>query len=256
METIMPAGVTAIIPTLNEAGAITGIVRGLIQRGAERVIVADGCSSDGTQDLARSAGATVVTEFRRGYGRACLAGVAAAGNAPILLFLDGDGADSLDGAVSVTRRLVDRRLDLVLGTRVTALGQRQAQTSVAAAGNQLCAWWLRTAFQCTLTDFPSMKAISRDAYFRLHPEHLMYGWTAQLIARAARYGLPTSELPILYVRGSGKSKVSGTIAGALRAGRDMLAVIAAESVAAAFFSTAQWLQKLRRRNAAAGGSAL
>jgi len=234
MAALTASSVTAIIPALNEAPAIGDIVRGLLDRGVGHVVVADGGSTDGTAELARGAGATVVVEPRRGYGNACLAGVAAAGDAPVLLFLDGDGAEDLDGAMRVAAAVLDGRAELTLGSRAVHGAEAGAQTALARFGNRVCSFWLRRAFAATITDLPSMKAIRRDTYEHLHPGHRHYGWTAQLLARAARSRVRTVEIPVHYRRRTGRSKVSGTVSGALSAGLQMLAVIGWEHVGATF----------------------
>jgi glycosyltransferase involved in cell wall biosynthesis len=234
MAALTPESVTAIIPALNEAQAIGGVVRGLLVRGIGRVVVSDGASSDGTAELARKEGATVVIDSRRGYGNACLAGAAAAGDAPILLFLDGDGAEDLDGAMQVVAEILEGRADLALGTRGVRRTEAGAQTSMAKLGNAICSLWLRHAFGAAITDLPSMKAIRRDTYERLHVDHRQYGWTAQLLARAARNRLRMVEIPVNYRRRVGRSKVSGTARGALIAGYQMLEAIGREQVAGIF----------------------
>jgi glycosyltransferase involved in cell wall biosynthesis len=228
MEALTLAAVTAIIPALNEAASIGPIVASLLDRGIGRVVVADGGSVDATAALAREAGATVVVQRERGYGSACLAGIAEADGASVLLFLDGDGAEDLDSAVRVAETLLRGDAGIVLGKRVVEPGEAGAQTLLARGGNALCAWWLRVAFGATISDFASMKAVRRETYEQLHPEQRRYGWTAQLIARAARERVAMIEISVPYRRRSGRSKVSGTLKGALAAGRQMLAVIAVE----------------------------
>jgi glycosyltransferase involved in cell wall biosynthesis len=237
METLTLADVTAVIPALNEAASIGQIVAGLLARGIGRAVVADGGSSDATVTLAQDSGATVVVQRERGYGSACLAGVAAADAAPVLLFLDGDGAEDLDGAVLVAEALLRGDADIVLGKRTVAADQAGAQTLLAHCGNAACSWWLRAAFSADVSDFASLKAIRRGTYELLHPEHRRYGWTAQLIARAARNHVAMFEIPVPYGRRTGKSKVSGTLRGALAAGRQMLVVIGEETCGSLLHST-------------------
>ena len=253
METLTLADATAIVPAIDEERSIGEVVRGLLERGVGRVIVADGGSGDGTAALAAAAGAHVIIEPRRGYGRACLSGVAAAGEAPILLFLDGDGAEDLDGAARVVQALLDQHADLALGVRVVAPGEDGAQTSLARAGNRFCSWWLRGAFGAEITDLPSMKAIRRELYEQLHPEDPLYGWTAQLLARAARRRLRIVELPVSYRRRTGRSKVSGTARGALRAGSQMLVAIGRESAGACADALTARLSRFAGRKALAQG---
>ena len=136
METLTLASVTAIIPALDEEAAIGPIVAGLLDRGIGHVVVADGGSSDATASLARAAGAVVVVQPERGYGSACLAGVAAAAAAPVLLFLDGDGADDLDGAARVAGALLRGDADLVLGKRIVSLVKREPKRLRPAAATR------------------------------------------------------------------------------------------------------------------------
>jgi glycosyltransferase involved in cell wall biosynthesis len=236
MASLTARSVTAIIPALNEAQAIGGVVRGLLDRGIGRVVVADGGSTDGTVELAREAGATVIVELQRGYGNACLAGAAAAIDAPILLFLDGDGAEDLDNAMELVQAVLDGRAELALGSRSARGAEAGAQTALARFGNRICSFWLRRAFGATITDLPSMKVIRRDSYDQLHPDHRQYGWTAQLLARAARSRVKSVEIPVHYRRRTGRSKVSGTVGGAWCAGLQMLTVIGREYLGATFVS--------------------
>src|SRR5438105_4577230 len=151
--------VVAIIPALNEEDAISAVVRDLPRDLVGRVIVVDNGSDDGTAAAAASAGAEVVREPRRGYGRACLAGMAAASGADVYLFLDGDYSDYPEEAGRVLAPVLEGRADLVLGSRTLGRRERGALTPQALAGNWLASHLIRLLDGVKVTDLAPFKAI-------------------------------------------------------------------------------------------------
>jgi glycosyltransferase involved in cell wall biosynthesis len=219
-------GVAVVIPTFNEAESIGAVVAGLPRDIVGRVIVADGGSTDGTADVARRAGAEIVS-VGRGYGRACLAGAQAAAGAGIIVFMDGDGADDPAAIAEMAAAIESDRYDFVIGSR--ARGNREPGSM---AGHQILAglaagkligllYWVR------YTDMCAYRAIRRDTLLALGMRELTYGWNLEMQMRAARSGLRVLELPVAYRRRSGgESKVAGNLRGSLYAGLRIIATFA------------------------------
>jgi glycosyltransferase involved in cell wall biosynthesis len=213
--------IAAVIPALNEALSIARVVGGLLARtdvSLDRVIVVDNGSTDDTGALARAAGAEVVREPQRGYGRACLAGVLAARDAEIIVLLDGDAADDPDDLPRVLAPLLRCEADLVVGSRT--LGSREAgsMTPQQIFGNALAAWLMRRLYGVRVSDLGPFRAIRRADLLALEMAELTYGWSVEMMVKAARRGYRYREVPVQYRRRIGVSKVGGTLAGSLRAG--------------------------------------
>ncbi len=218
-----------MIPALNEAEAIGDVVRG-IARFVDEVIVADNGSTDETAAVARAAGARVVLEPQRGYGAACLRGLAAASAADIVLMLDADGSDDPDDAPLLLAPVLSGEVDFALGARDPARTERGAMTPVQRFGNWLAPALMRLRVGTTYTDMPPFKAITRQALSRLALDDRGYGFTIQLLLRAHAHGLRVQEVPVrCRRRRGGESKVSGTLSGTLRASARILYSIARHS---------------------------
>lgn len=218
--------IAVIIPALNEAPAIARVVAGLWAQAhipLERIIVVDNGSSDGTGGLARGAGAQVVREERRGYGRACRAGVAAADGADVIVLLDGDAADDPRDLPRVLAPLLGGQADLVVGSRALGVWESGSMTPQQRFGNRLAAWLLRRLYGVRVTDLGPFRAIRRDALLALEMGEMTSGWSVEMMVKAARAGYRYREVPVHYRRRIGVSKVGGTLAGSLRAGWCILA---------------------------------
>jgi len=222
--------VVAIIPARDEAEAIEGVVSALPDW-IDRVIVVDNGSRDATAVVARQAGATVVHEPHAGYGAACLAGVAEATEADILLFLDGDGSDDGGEAGRVVAPLVAGEADLVIGSRVLGGAGADTMTLAQRWGNGLASTLLRWIWSRPCTDLGPFRAISATAYRRIEMIDRDYGWTVEMQARAFRHGLKVVEVPVSRgLRRGGVSKITATLAGVLKAGWKILSVIGREAI--------------------------
>jgi glycosyltransferase involved in cell wall biosynthesis len=219
---IMPATVV-VIPTLDEEDAIGGVVHAISRDLAGRVIVADGGSVDATAARARAAGADVI-DAGRGYGRACLAGAAAADGADIVVFMDGDGADDPAYMAALVEPIRAGRFDFVIGSR--ARGEREPGS---IAWHQLLAGRLAGAgmealYGVRYTDMCAYRAIRRDLLLRLGMSEMTYGWNIEMQMRAARAGLRVLEIPVPCRRRSGgASKVAGSFRGSVRAATRIIA---------------------------------
>jgi glycosyltransferase involved in cell wall biosynthesis len=221
------AGTVAIIPALNEAGSIGAVLCDLPRASLARTIVVDNGSRDATAAIAARHGAEVVYEPRRGYGFACMAGVAAAPEASLYLFLDGDYSDYPDEAGALVAPILAGRADVVLGTRMLRPEARAALPPAARAGNRLASRLIRARYDVRVTDLAPFKAVSGDALRRLALQERTYGWTIELIVRAVQQRLRIQEVPVRYRRRlAGESKVSGNLPGTLRASARILTTLA------------------------------
>jgi glycosyltransferase involved in cell wall biosynthesis len=213
--------VAVVIPTLNEAESITGVVQEIPRDLAQEIIVVDGGSSDGTALAAKSAGARVIVSDRRGYGAACAEGAAAASpECGVVVFMDGDGADRGD----LVARLVDpiRRgeCDFVIASRTRGECEPGAMSRHQILAGYLAGLGTRALYGVRYTDMCAYRAIRRDALELLKMREMTYGWNIEMQMRAAHMGLRILEVPMPYRRRSGgTSKVSGSFGGSLRAAR-------------------------------------
>jgi glycosyltransferase involved in cell wall biosynthesis len=212
--------VRAIIPTLNEAETIAGVIASLPREVVQEVIVSDSGSRDGTPEIARDAGARVVSLTQRGYGRACAAGVAAEGtDCGIVLFLDGDGADRADLAAMLIAPIQAGTHDFVIGSRVRGEREPGSMSWHQVLAGRLAGWIMSLLYGVRYTDMCAFRAIRRDALERLDMRETTYGWNIEMQMLAARAGLRILELPVPYrCRAGGSSKVAGSLRGSLRAG--------------------------------------
>jgi glycosyltransferase involved in cell wall biosynthesis len=211
--------VTAIIPALDEEGAIGATVARLDRRLVHEVIVVDNGSRDRTAERAREAGARVVFEGRRGYGSACLAGVRAAASSDILVFLDGDGSEAPEDLPRVLEPVLRGEADLVLGSRTLGEQEPGSVSRHQRWGNWLVVGLLGMLTGVRLSDFGPFRAVRAEALRRLDMSHPTYGWPIEMVAKAIRRGLRIMEVPVrTRPRMSGESKVTGTLWGSLLAG--------------------------------------
>ncbi|HET9316445.1 MAG TPA: glycosyltransferase family 2 protein [Vicinamibacteria bacterium] len=217
--------VVVVIPAIDEEPAI-GRVLADIPRSVSEVIVVDNGSRDRTADVAAAMGATVVHEPRRGYGQACLAGVAAAGDADILVFLDGDGSDHPEQLADVLGPVARGEADLVIGSRALGRSAPGAHPWHAVMGTRLCVSLMNRLIGTAATDLGPFRAITASALRRLDMRDRDFGWTVEMQVKARRHGLRVREVPVDYRPRIGRSKVSGTLGGSVRAGVKILAVIA------------------------------
>jgi glycosyltransferase involved in cell wall biosynthesis len=219
-----------IMPTRNEAAALPKVLSAILPLVAE-VIVVDTASTDGTPEIAASMGARVVSEPRRGYGRACLAGIAALSPAvDTVLFMDADASDRPEDLPRLLAPIIEEGAELVIGARSLDV-ERGALTPQQRFGNALACRLIRMIWGVSYTDLGPFRVIRRDALDRLQMRDETWGWTVEMQVRAARLGLRVREVPVGYRRRIGHSKISGTLMGTIKAGWKILWVIAAEALA-------------------------
>jgi glycosyltransferase involved in cell wall biosynthesis len=211
-------GVTVVIPTFNEAESIASVIAELPRTVVDRVIVADGGSTDGTQERARNAGAEVIA-VGRGYGLACLTGTQATADDDIVVFMDGDGADDPTAIAALVDPIRSGDYDFVIASR--ARGEREPG-SIAAhqlLAGVIAGWLTGLLYGVRYTDMCAFRAIRRDTLLKLGMREPTYGWNLEMQMRVARAGLRVLEVPVAYrKRLGGESKVAGSLRGSVKAG--------------------------------------
>lgn len=218
--------VTAIIPALNEAECIGAVLDALPDTTIDEVIVVDGGSTDGSVEIAQDAGARVLHEPRRGYGRACATGLAAA-EGDVVLFLDADGADDPAHIPDLLAPILDGTADLALGSRLAGGIARRAMPWHQRFGNWLSAALIRRLYGIRLTDLAPFRAARRERLLELELVEMTYGWPTEMIVKAARAGWRIVEVPVRHrPRFGGRSKISGTVRGTVLAAVHILRAIA------------------------------
>jgi hypothetical protein len=195
---------------------------------ADDVFVVDNGSTDGTAVVAAELGARVIPEPRRGYGAACLAGIAAANSADILVFLDADFSDHPEQMERLVAPIARGEADLVIGSRTLGDRERGALTIVQRWGNVLACFLIRWLWGHRYTDLGPFRAIRASALHGLRMDDRNYGWTIQMQIRALQAGLRVLETPVDYRRRIGESKISGTLRGVVGAGTRILATVLRE----------------------------
>ena len=232
-ERSLPA-IGVVIPALNEEATIADqvaevrAVAGRLDLPAriERVVVVDNGSTDRTAQRAAAAGATVVSEPRRGYGRACCTGVLAAGDVDLIVQMDGDRSDRFDELPLLLQPLLAGEADLVIGSRTLGSYEPGSLLPQQRFGNWLAAQLLRLLYGVRVTDIGPFRVIRRRDLLALGMREMTYGRSVEMIARAARNGLRVREVPVTYRRrAGGESKVSGNLMASVRAGARITATI-------------------------------
>jgi glycosyltransferase involved in cell wall biosynthesis len=217
--------ISTIIPALNEESAIGRVIAD-IPEWVDDIIVADNGSSDATADAARAAGARVVLEPQRGYGSACLAGLAALAETDIVVFVDGDYSDYPGEMAGLVDPIIAGDAALVIGSRIAGRRTRGALTPQQRFGNWLACRLMRQFYGSAFTDLGPFRAIDAKALRELHMTDRAYGWTVEMQIRALQVQLAVQEIPVSYRPRIGTSKISGTLKGSVLAGVTILSVIA------------------------------
>ena len=216
--------IVVIIPVLNEEDSI-GLVLAHIPAGmAAAVIVVDNGSTDRTAAVAAEGGAVVVREPRRGYGVACLRGMAEAArfDPDIIVFLDGDFSDYPEEMADLVRPIVEEGCDLVIGSRMLGRRAPGSMPVQAVIGNVLVPRIIRWLYGHRYTDLGPFRAIRYDRLLALEMADKDFGWTVEMQIKAAQQGYRTLDVPVSYRRRVGISKITGTLSGAVRAGVKIL----------------------------------
>lgn len=209
-----------IIPCLNEEAPIADVVREVLAQNVDEVIVVDNGSTDQTAQRAAEAGARVVREPERGYGRACAAGLnAVRPDAEIVCFLDGDGSDVPDFLPSIVRPIAEDEADFVMGSRLRGRREAGSMTPQQLVAGWLAGCLLRLAYGVRFTDMSPFRAMSVERLRSLNMTEPTYGWNLEMQMRAAASHCRIVEIPVDHRRRrGGVSKVSGNLVAGLQAG--------------------------------------
>lgn len=217
--------IKVIIPAYNEADAIAKVIHDIPSL-VDEVIVVSNNSTDQTEQEAKKAGATVLSEVRKGYGYACLKGmeyIAQQENKPdIIVFLDGDYSDYPEQLTELIEPIIQHQVDFVLGARVANLREEGALTPQQIFGNGLATWLMKLFFKARFTDLGPFRAIRYQTLLDLAMEDKTYGWTVEMQLKILKRNIPYLEIPVKYRNRIGVSKVSGTVKGTIFAGIKIL----------------------------------
>lgn len=208
--------VSVIIPVLNEEGAIANVINDIPKKLVQEIIVVDNGCTDQTADIARKHGAKVVVEPIKGYGRACLTGIAHVKDADIVVFLDGDYSDDPKQMYSLLQPIQDGLAEFVIGARVPS--EKGALLPQAKFGNKLATVLMQFLFGVKYTDLGPFRAILYKKLLALEMQDKNFGWTIEMQLKAAKAGMNVIEIPVTYRKRIGTSKISGTFIGSVKAG--------------------------------------
>lgn len=219
-----------MIPALDEEQALPLVLQELPPGWIEQVVVCDNGSRDRTAEVARACGATVVNEPRRGYGSACLRALRhlreqPAGPPEVVVFLDADHSDYPDDLPALLAPLLRGEAELVIGSRALLPASRAALLPQARWGNLLAVTLIRALWGVRFTDLGPFRAVTWAALERAGMRDPDFGWTVELQVRAAQLGLRCAEVPVRYRERVGRSKITGTIKGTVKAGQKILGTI-------------------------------
>ena len=217
--------VSVVIPTHNERQAIGRVLADLPSNLVTEVIVVDSSSSDQTPEIAATMGARVIQESRRGYGQACLTGLAAAESPDVVVFLDGDYSDRPSELPILLEPIIDGRADITLGSRLHERRSAAALPWHQTLGNRIAACLIRLLYGLQITDLGPFRAGRTEVLRALALEETTYGWAVEMILKGALGGYRVVEVPVSYYPRIGKSKISGTVKGTLGAGWFIMSLI-------------------------------
>ncbi len=213
--------IVVIIPAFNEENAIANVIREIPEL-VNEVIVVSNNSTDKTEETAKKAGATVLTESKRGYGYACLKGLdylsTLKTKPDIVVFLDGDYSDYPEELTKLVDPILNQNMDFVIGARVSQLREQGSMTPQQVFGNWLATFLMKLFFKAKFTDLGPFRAIKYSQLLQLKMEDKTYGWTVEMQLKVLKQKMSYTEIPVRYKNRIGVSKVSGTVKGTVMAG--------------------------------------
>jgi glycosyltransferase involved in cell wall biosynthesis len=212
--------IVVIIPALNEEAAIGRVVRD-VPGAVSKTVVVDNGSTDRTVEEARQAGAILVQEPQRGYGYACVKGMEQVKDEDLIVFLDGDYSDYPEEMVRLIEPIQAGEADLVIGSRLRGKREKGAMLPHALIANMIFSLLLRICCGLKVTDIGPFRAIRKRDLVALDLKEYTYGWTLEMMIKAARRRLKVVEVPVSYRKRLGQSKVSGSLWVSLKVGAKM-----------------------------------
>ncbi len=219
------ADINVIIPAFNEADSIAKVINE-IPKSVSEIIVVNNNSTDNTVENAKKAGATVLTEVRKGYGYACLCGMdyisKKSVKPTIIVFIDGDYSDYPEELTKLVNPIIENKVDFVIGARTKELREDGSMTPQQIFGNKLATTLMKLFFNAKFTDLGPFRAIKYDQLLNLEMQDQTYGWTVEMQLKALKKKLAYTEIPVRYKKRIGISKVSGTVKGTIFAGIKIL----------------------------------
>ena len=221
----MDPRISVVIPAYNEEKSIGHVLDDLPQDKLIEIIVVNNASSDNTSKVAEEHGARVVDEMRRGYGSACLKGVAELDSPDIVVFIDGDYSDYPEELEKLVEPIIVGKADFVLGSRMILSESRAALLPQARYGNQLATFLMRVFFRYRFTDLGPFRAIRYNSLKAIAMVDTNFGWTVEMQVKAVKHKLRIMEIPVRYRERIGVSKITGTVSGTFKAGTKIIYTI-------------------------------
>ena len=213
--------IVVIIPAYNEENAIANVIKEIPDYVSEIIVVSNN-SSDKTIDVAKNAGATVLSENQKGYGFACLKAmqylITIDKKPDIVVFLDGDYSDYPEELTQIVEPIITQNIDFVIGARASNLREKGSMTPQQVFGNWLATFLMKWFFKSKFTDLGPFRAIKYDKLLELEMEDKTYGWTVEMQLKVLKQKMIYTEIPVRYKNRIGVSKVSGTVKGTIMAG--------------------------------------
>lgn len=217
--------IKVIIPAYNEQDSIGNVIKD-IPKIVDEIIVISNNSNDSTEVNAKNAGATVLSETRKGYGFACLKGMDYISKKEIkpdiIVFLDGDYSDYPEQLIEIVAPIINQNIDFVVGARIKELRENGAMTPQQVFGNWLATFLMKLFFGAKFSDLGPFRAIKYNKLLALNMEDKTYGWTVEMQLKVLKQKMTYKEIPVKYRNRIGVSKVSGTVKGTIFAGIKIL----------------------------------
>ena len=220
--------IQVIIPAFNEADSIHKVVGDIPKNLVTDIIVVSNGSTDETEQNAQDAGATVLREKRKGYGYACLKGMAYIADKKvedqpkIVVFLDGDYSDYPEEMSDLVKPILEEDFDMVIGSRALGNRERGSMLPQQVFGNWLATTLIKLLYKVKFTDLGPFRAIKYDKLLEIDMQDTTYGWTVEMQVKAAKLKMKCTEVPVNYRQRIGVSKVTGTVKGTIMAGYKIL----------------------------------
>jgi len=210
--------ISVIIPAHNEEKSIAYVIKDLPKDLVDEIIVVDNCSSDHTASAAEEAGAIVVKEDLKGYGAACQKGISNTADPDIIVIIDGDYSDYSEKIRILLDPIIEQDFDMVLSSRILGRAEKGSMTLSQIQGNRLALFFIKILTGFKYTDMGPFRAIKAEKLRELNMTDKNFGWNVEMQIKASRRGFKIKEAPVDYRIRIGKSKVSGTLSGVIKAG--------------------------------------